>query len=488
MNWHIVLIDGEWRLVDNSGQVLATASGDLEGKGVVLAQLRDLVGKEMEQLAAVANEIAPEAKGARFEAVFEEGEQSVDRRIIEENATNFDRPPPLPFMFMTENPEFGGHAGAKLGGVVDEALREGKRIILRGHFDAGSEAGQEAQRLVSDGVLSWWSPDFGNTEVETEVTEVDDDGWPVDWLDHLMSGTILAVTACPIQALTSARIRILEEGSNTETETQEPAETTEEARATTDKPAVTAAAAPVVPPAEWFEDPQLKELTPLTITDEGRVFGHLAPWGTCHIGVAGECVTAPPSNTDYSYFHTGAIKASGCDCDIPVGQITMGADHLTDLHADFRQASAHYANNATAVADIVAGEDEHGIWFSGAMRSGVTDEQVRALRASALSGDWRPVRGGLELVAALAVNVPGYGIPRTRVLTASGQPKALVAAGVQTMVKLRDPEAKWRIDIESRLRVLDERTAPLRGMAASGLRERIASGEVVTQQGVTSTR
>ena len=60
------------------------------------------------------------------------------------------------------------------------------------------------------------------------------------------------------------------------------------------------------PPAAWFDTPEPDYPVPLTITDEGHVFGHLAEWQTCHIGFDA-CVTAPPSNAGYSFFHTGVF-------------------------------------------------------------------------------------------------------------------------------------------------------------------------------------
>jgi hypothetical protein len=84
------------------------------------------------------------------------------------------------------------------------------------------------------------------------------------------------------------------------------------------------------------------------------------------------------------------------------------------------------------VADVVAGEDEHGIWLAGGLRPSVSAEQVRELRGASLSGDWRSIGGNLELVAALAVNVPGFPVPRVQAgLAASGVQTALVAAGVE---------------------------------------------------------
>ncbi len=69
-------------------------------------------------------------------------------------------------------------------------------------------------------------------------------------------------------------------------------------------------------------------------------------------------------------------------------------------------------------AVVQAGEDEHGIWVAGQLLESVSAAQVAELRRSPLSGDWRRINGNLELVAALAVNVPGFPVPR--VLAASG--------------------------------------------------------------------
>jgi hypothetical protein len=92
---------------------------------------------------------------------------------------------------------------------------------------------------------------------------------------------------------------------------------------------------------------------------------------------------------------------------------------------------AHYDDNCTAVADVAAGEDAHGIWVHGMLRPGVTAAQVHALRAGTPSGDWRTIGGHYEMVAALIVNVPGFPIPRPHeTLAAGGEPLSLIAAGV----------------------------------------------------------
>jgi hypothetical protein len=82
------------------------------------------------------------------------------------------------------------------------------------------------------------------------------------------------------------------------------------------------------------------------------------------------------------------------------------------------------------------GEDDIGIWFSGAVRPNVTPEMVDALRAAgSVSGDWRNIGGDLELVAALSVNVPGFPILPTMIAASGGVQTSLVAAGVVVETK-----------------------------------------------------
>lgn len=196
-----------------------------------------------------------------------------------------------------------------------------------------------------------------------------------------------------------------------------------------------ASASPLFPPMDAFTDPQLNGPTPLTVeeADGGRlrVYGHLATWGTCHTSFAGQCVTPPRSASDYGYFNVGAVRvmdlASQQAREVSVGHITMGEGGHAGTQLSAADAAAFYDNVNTVVADVTAGEDAHGVWLAGLVRASATPEQVEALRAAALSGDWRRINGSLELVAALAVNTPGFPIPRARV--AAGAPLALVAAG-----------------------------------------------------------
>jgi hypothetical protein len=77
-------------------------------------------------------------------------------------------------------------------------------------------------------------------------------------------------------------------------------------------------------------------------------------------------------------------------------------------------------------------DGKHGIWVCGSVRPGATPEQVYALRASDVSGDWRQPGWGQEkeLIAVLAVNKGGFNTPRLAAAVRDGQQISLVAAGM----------------------------------------------------------
>lgn len=190
-------------------------------------------------------------------------------------------------------------------------------------------------------------------------------------------------------------------------------------------PTLMASGGPLYPPRAWFQDPNLDRATGLRVTDDGRVFGHLASWGVCHTGIGNKCVMAPKSPTQYSYFRMGEVL---CDdgSSVAVGKITLGAGHAHPA-LGMVPARDHYDNSAFAVAVVATGEDQHGIWVSGSLLPGVDEGRVAELRRSPLSGDWRRVNGHLELIGALAVNSPGFPVLRA---SASDELETLQAAAM----------------------------------------------------------
>jgi hypothetical protein len=352
---------------------------------------------------------------------------------------------PLPLLWQIKTAE--GHDESVIVGRIDQIDRaeDGSLVNARGVFDVGPY-GQEAERLVRHKFLRGVSVDLDNfeaearnadTHVDREKSAASDDEVIRIVADDMTvtNGRVMGATLVAKPAFQEVRIEI-EEGQeeeamvadgtyigtpNTEAETEEMV-----------RSALTAAGIPVHPPEEWFEDPGLKQETPLTVLDDGRVYGHIATWSSEHIGLPFS--TRPPrSRSNYAYFHTGLLRtASGKD--VTVGQVTLAGGHAP-LDSDAAMAVKHYDDTASAFCDVHAGEDSHGIWVAGALRPDVSAEQVRAIRAAAPSGDWRPISGRLELVAVCQVNVPGFPVTRARV--ASGHVYALVAAGTATLNRMR---------------------------------------------------
>jgi hypothetical protein len=178
--------------------------------------------------------------------------------------------------------------------------------------------------------------------------------------------------------------------------------------------ALVAAAIPVHPPRTWFADPKLPGKTKLTVTDDGRVYGHLGTWDSCHLTFADTCVTVPRSRRNYADFHVGSTKTAEGQV-IDTGVLTVDTGHADTSWTLASKVKAHYDDSGTAAAVVRAGEDAYGVWVAGALVPGATEEMAQKLRRTPLSGDWRRIGGGLELVAALGVNRPAFAI------TASGE-------------------------------------------------------------------
>lgn len=247
------------------------------------------------------------------------------------------------------------------------------------------------------------------------------------------------------------------------------------ASAGTSELSLVAGGGPELPPADWFENPRLTEPTAIVVQKDGRVFGHLATWDSCHIAHPDFCTSPPRSASGYAYFHTGSVLCEGGQ-EVGVGHLTLNTTHAKQS-AKAMATIAHYENTGLAAADVRAGEDEWGIWVAGAVRPGLSEKKMRALRAAPLSGDWRRIQGNLELVAALAVNVPGFPIPRPQGLTAGGHTVSLVASGMVPPRKVKAPGTEGALSTDD-LRYLKGLAQRERKNYAASLAARARAGKV----------
>lgn len=390
---------------------------------------------------------------------------SDDRRIAVDALGHEALPQSL--MVMTRNPDGGwGHAGAFVGGRVDTLERFDASGTINpqtsqpygpgvsawratGHlYTALGPNGENVVQMVRDRVLSGVSVDVGEAAADIEVIEEDEDGWPTRVLETVTEGSIMGMTVCPFPAFPGAYIELDGEDLPEPDTAADPEAVLASGVGvrllaapgcrTCDGTAevLVAAGGPAAPPAAWFEMPPadlIPQGTGMTYTAEGRVYGYVAEWGTCHTGMTDRCVTPPRSGMDYGLFHAGVVRtAEGTD--VPVGQITLGTGHA-DARLGLSAAVEHYDNTGTAAVDVHLYENEVGIVAAGALRPNVSEEDVRALRATGVSGDWRGFRGGLELIGVLSVNVSGFPVVAR---VASGAPVSLVAAGAVQRRETRD--------------------------------------------------
>ena len=364
-----------------------------------------------------------------------------DKRIIAPGAlTTRDLPLPLMWQRVSDS----GHSGSVTVGAIESlsidnetgmVTATGSFLPVRGAAEAQAqtEAGvtgpsidifddidiREVQTLIEAGVVG---PNVMDDMDDLEYA-MDEDGMIV-----ITRGRIAGATLVQIPAFAGVSIEMADGVEGTE--------------GTPYGSLYASASHEPLPPLDWFRQPDLDRLTPLTISDTGRVFGHIAGWETCHVGLPG-CVTAPHSMSGYAYFHV-AEQATAEGVTLPVGTLVAGPTHCRDMQAGFQAAQQHYDDPKAAVARVTAGEDAHGIWVAGWVLPDATEAAKGVFRASPVSGDWRRVGGSLELIAVCSVNAPGFPVPKARVAFSS---QGLHSKGVQTALiastGMQPVEGEW---------------------------------------------
>jgi hypothetical protein len=440
MPWRVET--GNAECAEGQYAVVKEADGDVEG-------CHDTEEAAQAQLAALyASEAEPGAPTARNVATWSgvivvEGAPAYDGQEYAPGALTW------PELGATESLEIPlgwkyerAHGGVDNGntvdvGRVDHIERIGNEIHARGVLDLDSPWGREAARQMGTrmdpGFLAGISiiDDSGNQgDVEVvmpdgcEELPEDAEGSEIarcmtaeKVIYH--SGRIRSADLVSIPAFVEARVYL-------DDETAVPDTTEDDLDA---EELVTASAytitIPDLPPAEWFEEPkEVPEIGAITVTDEGRFFGYLAPKQVAHRGYRDKRVTVPTGNVDYGIWMNRATMVddgNGGYAKIATGPITMDCGHAP-MGPKGSARREHYDNACSVVATARVGENARGVWISGALIPGVDASQVARMMACQLSGDWGPHRekpGKRELAAALLVPVPGFPT-RSRSFTIQG--------------------------------------------------------------------
>lgn len=417
----------------------------------IKATLADEVELAMEQrhVTAAASDpvaaIAPDTTAPWRGPIAIEGKVTGDgREFASGSLTWAELPAPLRW---NKEDSHGGepHTVAVNVGRIDKIWRDGSLVMAEGVLNLAETDGQRVHDMIKGGFIRGVSIDadsIADADVEyvmPEGTATGDDD--EDLFDLLMTqpekivfhgGRIRAATLCDIPAFAEAYIALTDDAGAVVAGGQPTNRVQQRAVFARSVDGLVAHGGPEwKPPAEWFADPKLSVPTGIQVDDSGRIYGHAAMWGACHIGQSDACIQ-PPHEDQHPYYMTGeVVTAEGGR--VAVGQITVGTGHAP-LNYAAQPASEHYDNTGSAVADVAVGNDAHGIWVAGAIRPGADPLLVHELRASGqVSGDWRRIGGALRMVGLLAVNVPGFPVPKVRARVASGAQQALVAAGRPTV-------------------------------------------------------
>lgn len=408
------------------------------------------------------------------------GTPTDDRRILAADMDFRFREFPLPVMWTKQSS--GGHFDAFTVGVMESARVEGAQVLASGYLLNSDEADEAADQLAHK--VTGPSVDLGDAEwkyTNEAGEEITEDMWD----DAYENGVELKV----FETLTSAKllgVTLVSTPAFGET-----GMTLDADRVSKDVAVVASLVAAAARPidetysAVLFSDPQLEGPTPVTFDAKtGRIYGHLACFGQCHVGISDQCVVAPRSKTDYAHFHTSPPVLTDAGR-LAVGRLTVGTGHA-GARLGARPAAEHYDHTGTCFALVRVGEDEHGIWFSGVAHPTATEEQVRAGLSAPLSGDWRTIAGNLELVAALAVNTPGFPVLVAGASDENDRTTALVASlgprGESTRRAPVDPKVFAR-EVVREMRAQDRRNDQARAVLAAADRRREARA-IIDKSGV----
>lgn len=346
-----------------------------------------------------------------------EGLESGDGRLFALGGLDWEQPP-QPLMYQPAN--VGGHNGSIMVGNITKMTRHGSRIRGEGTVFGSalkSEHGEGIRHMMKTGGVSVDVDKVKDADVEMVYADDESgDGGnmfakPETTIFH--RGRIRGATLVAFPAFVEAKLAF----TNAETLT---ASCGPDGCGCDDTDPLVASVhtitIPNLPKAAWFNEPTDVKLSgALTITDDGRVYGILAPGNTTHRSVKRR---VPRGNVDYSRFHKAETIVEGGGR-VVTGVITAACGHApTENYGTLERRREHYDNSCSVLANVRIGESKQGyIYAAGALNPGADPRQVAQALGCALSGDWQPHpdRPGVqEFISAHLVPVPGFPLARTQ--------------------------------------------------------------------------
>lgn len=343
-----------------------------------------------------------------------EGVESGDGRLFALGSLDWAQLP-LPLMYQPAN--IGGHQASIMVGEITNIARKANNINGWGTVFGqalNGEHGEGIRNIMRAGGVSVDVDKVKDADVEMIYADGETNANPFAKPETTIfhRGRIRGATQVAFPAFVEAKLAFDNESVM--------AAAAEDCGCGRSDPLIAAAhtiTIPDLPPAGWFDEPTDVKLSgALTITDEGRVYGILAPAKTHHRVMRDK--TVPLGNVDYTRFHKGETIVAGGGR-VVTGVITADCGHApTQNYGTLQNRIDHYDNSCSVLANVRLGESRKGyVWVAGALNAGAQPHQVAQALGCALSGDWQPHadRPGLrDFISAHLVPVPGFPLARTQ--------------------------------------------------------------------------
>jgi len=344
-----------------------------------------------------------------------EGVESGDSRLFGMGSLDWAELP-MPLQYQPTN--IGGHNGSVTVGEITHIARYANEIHGWGNIFGASLAGEHGEGIRNTMNVGGVSVDVDkvkDADVELVFADAEDGGNPFAKPETTIfhRGRVRGATLVPFPAFVEAKLKFT--GALKASATL----AVEDENCGCDSTVLTASShtitIPNLPPAHWFNEPtDVVSTGALTITDEGRVFGVVAPADTTHRSVK----TKVPRNLDFSRFLKGETIVEGGGR-VVTGVITASCGHAaTQNYGTLNDRIEHYDNSCSVLANVRVGYARDGaIWVGGALNPGADPSQVAQALGCALSLDVQPHpdRAGIrEFIAAHLVPVPGFPLARTK--------------------------------------------------------------------------
>ncbi len=334
--------------------------------------------------------------------------QTGDHRLLKADGAK-SRELPLSIKHASKTSAMGGHDTAEVSGALFEVTIDPESGKMSGRgFLLDDENGRRHARLIFTGAMRGNSVDLAEVKARF-VEDLNSDDYWIEFYDFKLAATTGVST--PAFAEAHATIEDLSDEELTASFMASPmesivAQVPEELHIVVlgepEGLELMASAGKVVA-FDAFHIPESDTPQKIVIDPDGRVYGHLGLWGTCHDGYGDACMLIPQPTDNYASFNkSGPLTERG---QVETGPIFAFGGHRSAKSA--KTIEEAYGGIENAWCDVRVTVGRLGPWVSGLVRPGVSEETIYAARASRISGHW--VNGKLK--AIVSVNAEGYEVP-----------------------------------------------------------------------------